>query len=1385
VQPLLYLSEEKNKMNIKKYIITGTIFLAIFGPGANICSAESTTVTVNTPALDYYWNNSAPANKPSGNPDSGWQHALDPAVVTINYNIGIKNTDTGANISCGSSVPSGTKVTLTFPAQAPTDISWVGTGYSSDSPNGSWVAGAAPTSDITCQDKDFTNVSTQCQGPWGVFISLVVSPPTMTITDGNGTSCADSSACGIDCGALSGDDTVGYSMDCILTNPVNLNELLFKFSSTNGQFYYRYSGLPYTPGDKDYNCSGTSCVYVGNNSGIYADSSCDNSCGGSLSYSCQSGACTDVGAGNGTYADSSCGNTSCGGQDYSCSGTSCQYAGYNQGQYTSSDCDGTCSQPENNYGCQDGSCVYLGAGGTFPDSNCGDISCAVVEMDYGCDNGSCIYKGNGTGNYSDSTCSGACTNNNGYDCANDGGGNLICTVVAQGEGNYSDSNCSGQCSSNYNSYSCLNNSSGNLSCQFVSQHQGNYSNSYCSGICPDRSNLYYDCLNDSNGNISCQNVGSGNGSYADSSCSGICPDRSNYNYDCLVNGSGDLTCQNVQPGSGSYSDSNCRGICPSQSSYNYNGLTGTKFITAYYNSNNVDNNKVPLVTDIPTTVTGGSFVTAATYTGTNQSSSVPGGCWGNNVPLQTATGDQSSGGCATLGNHQGSDYVLDVPEQTITCPINVVANPACGSANKTYTAGSTDFNGDTFCTTGDSSPASPDFPTIDNPTTTWTCPGYGGGETANCRAVLTIVKVNGSCGTANKAYPFDYTSFYGDSLCANGTPSPSNPDFPTTSSPVTTWTCLGSGGGTSANCTATLGSVPVDGICGYADGVFYTSEPTDPLDLCYAGTPSSVSGNGPWNWTCHGLNGGANPTCTALGSSLNFDGTCGPANGSNITTEPTDARQLCDTGYPSDVLVGYPPDPSGNGPWAWICWGLGTGGANSCSTYLAIDGVCGSADGASYNSTPTDNLCSKGTPYNVTGSGPWTWTCTSPNEGNSSKTCTANVNYGCNANLECVPGGQVGGCDPAKLGTDCLGQPVCGYDSSNNQICAPGAGGSTTCTTVGDCSLDYHCDGQQCVSGMGDLPCDFTNPVACMPLYHCDNGSCIEGYGDYPCDPNNAGSDCRNYCEGSQCVINGSSGVPCTDSTQCQSSGYCGFDSYGNPACMTYGSGSICTTADTCPSATFSAFNLYSNYCGDKEGGEIQFNWYYSNAANEKEFQIQFSDASNFGGSTFSRTINSNTNSILVQLPRDASGPTFDFDSTYWWRVRVCVQSYCDSDSGQGYSDWMATDGNGNALTFTTPSHPYPYPDFSYLSTAPLAGQYVYFTDESTCYDNCTHKWDLLGNGTVASTEANPSYIYSSKGTRDVKLTVCDEENHCCDTSKPVSVKSPLGVPNYKEVSPF
>ncbi|MBI1273240.1 MAG: OmpA family protein [Alphaproteobacteria bacterium] len=90
------------------------------------------------------------------------------------------------------------------------------------------------------------------------------------------------------------------------------------------------------------------------------------------------------------------------------------------------------------------------------------------------------------------------------------------------------------------------------------------------------------------------------------------------------------------------------------------------------------------------------------------------------------------------------------------------------------------------------------------------------------------------------------------------------------------WVCEGTDGGEPTPCTAPLaeavvarnepkaGAGAVNGLCGKAHGIAHAAAPSG--DLCAYGNPTSVDGDGPWGWTCEGIDGGSAVGCVALRS---------------------------------------------------------------------------------------------------------------------------------------------------------------------------------------------------------------------------------------------------------------------------------------------------------------------------------------------------------------------------------------------------------------------------------------------------------------------------------------------------------------------------------------
>ncbi|MEZ5655083.1 MAG: hypothetical protein R3E04_04220, partial [Sphingobium sp.] len=158
--------------------------------------------------------------------------------------------------------------------------------------------------------------------------------------------------------------------------------------------------------------------------------------------------------------------------------------------------------------------------------------------------------------------------------------------------------------------------------------------------------------------------------------------------------------------------------------------------------------------------------------------------------------------------------------------------------------------------------------------------------------------------------------------------------------------------------------------------------------LCDVGSATNMaydSVNRRWTWDCEF---GANPSdnCTSfiqvpLVIPPFGDGSCGSANGSNRLTMPESDKThnvLC--------IQGIAQNMTGTGPWAWDC--VGASSTASCTANklvgTTVDGECNPyamdfAGTSAWATPPTEYLCLKGNPANVTDSmgdgNSWNWTC--------------------------------------------------------------------------------------------------------------------------------------------------------------------------------------------------------------------------------------------------------------------------------------------------------------------------------------------------------------------------------------------------------------------------
>jgi hypothetical protein len=265
-------------------------------------------------------------------------------------------------------------------------------------------------------------------------------------------------------------------------------------------------------------------------------------------------------------------------------------------------------------------------------------------------------------------------------------------------------------------------------------------------------------------------------------------------------------------------------------------------------------------------------------------------------------------------------------------------------------------------------------------------------------------KINGVCGSSNGQ---SFSTKPTTNLCSTGTASS------VTGTGPWNWTCNGSNGGTNASCSANKTGTPINGQCGSSNGQSFSAKPI--TGLCNSGTATSINGNGPWYWSCIGSGGGTDADCSANKKTDSCEWTCtdwsdclggkktrtctidqgcsnsnppqtvtdcgpsglscGSSSGGNFLSKPSTG--LCVNGA-SMIVV------DGGKNWYWICKDDKSDDAILCFAKKGsekVDGQCGPSNGQALSSAPSTGLCDKGVASPVYGNGPWIWLCNGIGEG--------------------------------------------------------------------------------------------------------------------------------------------------------------------------------------------------------------------------------------------------------------------------------------------------------------------------------------------------------------------------------------------------------------------
>ena len=182
----------------------------------------------------------------------------------------------------------------------------------------------------------------------------------------------------------------------------------------------------------------------------------------------------------------------------------------------------------------------------------------------------------------------------------------------------------------------------------------------------------------------------------------------------------------------------------------------------------------------------------------------------------------------------------------------------------------------------------------------------------------------------------------------------------------------------------------------------------------------------------------------------------------------------------------------------------------------------------------------------------------------------------------------------------------------------------------------------------------------------------------------------------------------------------------------------------------------------------------------QHSYQVQVATDDQFTDVVYDRSVTS------ISEFHSASGPEFDWNTSYYVRVRV-------EDSGGLFSEFTDAD----EFPFEEmPLHAYPSVNFKFTPSKPLSNEEIQFED-TTIYDGGASgeswdwKWKCKSGGRRAtciledSTDEAPTntFFKDDPNGYETTLTVIDSDGYTCDKVKDVPVGGVV-IPGWREVAP-
>jgi len=491
------------------------------------------------------------------------------------------------------------------------------------------------------------------------------------------------------------------------------------------------------------------------------------------------------------------------------------------------------------------------------------------------------------------------------------------------------------------------------------------------------------------------------------------------------------------------------------------------------------------------------------------------------------------------------------------------------------------------------------------------------------------------------------------------------------------------------------------------------------------------------------------------------------------------------------------------------CGGANCSGSSSTSETQYIDcglvnGVCGSADGSSFYTKPTTNLCSVGTASGVSGSGPWSWTC-SALCGGTTGSCSANLK------VDGSCGSADGGVFPSQPTTNLCspGTPsaVSGTSGPCSWTCAGLCGGTPdSCSAYIDNinpTIDYFKVNNKAY-GQGDVVANDSVPIIVSWKAH-DDRSGVNRAEIWRQDIT-AGGSWQNVYQ------TASAESQWTDNTIINDHDYWyGIHVADNIGNLAIGSShspqrdpikAIINTSPTVSAMTAPNWS-FENSCSLGAKKAI-LRWAYNDSSGQPgtAYRLILSKTNNSGSPTeFDTGQCTGYSASPSKCKIDVSPASYqytlesselEYNLPYYWWVQVWDEHGQPSALTQ-YNTAFDTDNNdGQPNTFTTYRHEFPIVDFSWLPESPSKDEEIQFTDASKIYSDgspashpapcgsCSWLWtpsnaNISGQGT-----ASPIITFNSSGSQTVTLRTTDSAGYYCGRTEAVDIN--ISLPGWQEV---